>query len=87
MPPQRSVVLDAELCEHASRQPAGVPFASHGKLNDPLPDQLGHAISQADGELKPGAYGFKRPMHGADLLDLECEIAGRGSWHAGAADV
>jgi hypothetical protein len=26
-------------------------------------------------------------MHGADLLDLECEIAGRGSWHAGAADV
>jgi hypothetical protein len=87
VPPQRSVVLDAELCEHAGRQPAGVPFASHGKLNDPLPNQLGHAISQADGELKLGAHGFKRPMHGADLLDLECEIAGRGSWHAGAADV
>jgi hypothetical protein len=63
--PPRSVIFDAELCEHAGRQPAGVPFASHGKLNDLLPDQLCHAISQADGERKFGAHGFKRPLHDA----------------------
>ena len=34
VPPQRSVILDAELCEHADGEPAGVPLASHGKLDD-----------------------------------------------------
>ena len=85
MPPQRSVILDAELCEHARGEPIRVPLAGHGKLNDLLPDQFCHAISQADRELKLGAHGFKRPVHGADLLGLESESAGSGSWHRGAA--
>jgi hypothetical protein len=85
VPPQRSVILDAELCEHAGRQPAGIPFASHGKLNDPLPDQLCHAISQVDGALKLGAHRFKRLVHDADLLGLESESTGSGSFHRGAA--
>jgi hypothetical protein len=37
MPPQRSVVLDAEPGEHASGEPVGVMLAGHGKLNDLLP--------------------------------------------------
>jgi TolB-like protein len=86
-PPPRSVILDAELCEHARGEPVRVPLAGHGKLNDPLPDQLSHAISQADGQLKLGAHGFKRPVHGADLLGLESETTGSRSWHRGAAGV
>jgi hypothetical protein len=46
MPPQRSVILDAELCEHTRCEPIGVPLAGHGKLNDLLPDQLCHTISK-----------------------------------------
>jgi hypothetical protein len=46
-----SIVATGRLA--ASRSPAG-------KLNDLPPDQLCHAISQADGELKLGAHGFKR---------------------------
>jgi hypothetical protein len=34
MPPQRSVVLDAELCEHARAEPIRVMLASPGKLDD-----------------------------------------------------
>ena len=56
MPPQRSVILDAELCEHTRCEPIGVPLAGHGKLNNPLPDQHCRAISQADRELKLGAH-------------------------------
>jgi hypothetical protein len=26
-------------------------------------------------------------LHGLNMLDFECEIAGRGLWHGGAADV
>jgi hypothetical protein len=78
MSPQRSVILDAELCEYAGGEPAGVSLASHGKLNDPLPDQLCHAICQADGALKLGAHGSKRLVHDADLLGLESDSSGSG---------
>jgi hypothetical protein len=40
MPPQRSVILDAELCEHTRCEPIGVPLAGHGKFNDLLPTAL-----------------------------------------------
>jgi hypothetical protein len=78
--------FDAKLCEHAGCEPAGVALARHGKLDDLLPDQLCHAISQADGALKLGAHRFKRLVHDADLLGLESESTGSGSFHRGAAD-
>jgi hypothetical protein len=83
--PPRSVIFDAELCEHAGRQPGSFTLASHSKLNDLLPDQLCHAISQADGELKFGAHGFKRLVHDTDLLGLESDSSGSESLHRGAA--
>jgi hypothetical protein len=80
--PPRSVIFDAGLCEPAGRQPGSFTLASHSKLNDLLPDQLCHAISQTVGELKFGAHGFKRLVHDADLLGLESDSLGRvfASW-------
>ena len=87
MPPQRSVILDTELREHARGEPIRVMLAGPGKLDDLPSDQLSHAITRADGELEPGAHGFKRPVHGLNVLGFESESTGSGSWHRGAADV
>jgi hypothetical protein len=87
MPPQRPVILEAELCEDARGEPVRVMLAGPGKLDDLPCDQLGHAIARADGELKPGAHGSKRPVHGLNVLGLENESTGSGSWHLGVTDV
>jgi hypothetical protein len=87
MPPQRSVVLDAERGEHASGEPVGVMLAGHGKLNDLLPDQLGHLVSRGRGELELGAHSLEGPVHGLNVVWLERESTGRGPYHQGAADV
>jgi hypothetical protein len=87
MPPQRPVILEAELCEYARGEPIRVTLAGPGKLDDLPCDQLGHAIAQADGELEPGAHGSKRPLHGFNVLGLESESSGSGSWHLGVTDV
>ena len=86
MPPQRPVILDAELCEHARGKPVRVPLAGHGKLNDLLPDQLGHLIVRAHGELERDAHSLEGPVHGLDVLGLESESTGSGPYHHGAAD-
>jgi hypothetical protein len=85
--PQRSIIAYTQLCQGTGGEPFRIPLASHGKLDDPRRDKFGQAITRASGKLKPGAHSLKGPVHGLDMLDLECEIAGRGSWHGGAADV
>jgi hypothetical protein len=40
MPPQRSVILDAELCEHTCGEPIRVLLPGIGKLNDLQRDKL-----------------------------------------------
>jgi hypothetical protein len=87
MSPQRPVILEAELCEHARGEPVRVILAGPGELDDLPCDQLGRAITRADGELEPGAHRFKRPLHGFNVLGLESESTGSGSWHLGVADL
>jgi hypothetical protein len=87
VPPQRSVILDTELCERARGEPIRVVLAGPGKLDDLPCDQLGHLNSRARGKLKLGAHGFKRPVHGLNVLGLESEVTGSGPWHRGAASV
>src|SRR5580700_211694 len=50
MRPQRSVVLNAKLCEHASSEPVRIPLAGHGKLYDLLSDELGQLVLRGRGE-------------------------------------
>jgi hypothetical protein len=87
VPPQRSVILDTELREHARGEPVRVPLAGTGKLDDPQRDKFSYSISRAGRELKLGAHRLKRPVDDADLLGLESEVARSGSWHRGAASV
>ena len=84
--PKRSVIPDAELCEHARGEPIRVSFAGHGKLNDFQRDKLGHFIVRTHGELERDTHGLKGPMHRLNVLGLESEVVRRGSWHLGAAD-
>jgi len=87
MPPQRPVILDAELCEHARGKPVRVPLAGHGKLNDLFPHKLGHLIVRGHGELERDAHSLKGPVHGLDVLGLESESTGSRPYHYhGAAD-
>jgi hypothetical protein len=87
VPPRRSVILDTELREHARGEPFRVMLAGPGKLDDPERGKFSHAITRADGELEPGAHGFKRLVHGLNVLGLESESTGSGSWHHGAGDL
>lgn len=87
MPPQRPVILDAELCEHARGKPVRVPLAGHGKLNDLFPHKLGHLNVRGHGELERDAHSLKGPVHGLDVLGLESESTGSRPYHYhGAAD-
>jgi hypothetical protein len=86
MPPQRSVILDTELCEHARGQPVRVSLASPGKLDDLFPHKLGHPIFRAHGKLELDAHSVKRLVHGLNMLGLESESMGSRSWHHGVAD-
>ncbi len=86
MPPQRSVIPDAELREHARSEPIRVPLAAHGKLNDFLADKLSHLIVRGHGEVERTAHSLEGPVHGLNVLGLESEVVRRGSWHLGAAD-
>ena len=86
MPPQRSVILDAELGEHTSGKPVGIMLTSLSEFNDLLPDQLGHPIFRARGELELGAHSLKGPVHGLNVLGLVSESSGSGPYHHGAAD-
>jgi hypothetical protein len=65
--PQRFVILDAELCQHA--RGIRVSLTSQGKLNDLLPDELCHAICRAGGKLKPGAHSV-RLVRGLNVLGV-----------------
>ena len=81
MPPQRSVILDAELCEHAGGEPVRAALAGPGKLNDFLADKLGHLIVRGHGEVERTAHSLEGPVHGLNVLGLESEVVRRGSWH------
>jgi hypothetical protein len=87
MPPQRSVVPDPELSQRARGRPVHVPLTSYGKLNDPQRDKFGYLVSRTDGKLKLGAHSVKRVAHGFEVLGLESNRMGSGSWHRGVADV
>jgi len=86
VPPQRSVILDAELGEHTSGEPVGIMLTSLSKLNDLLPDQVGYPIFRARGELELGAHSLKGPVHGLNVLGLVSESSGSGPYYHGAAD-
>jgi hypothetical protein len=87
MSPQRSVIIEAELREHARGKSVRVMLAGPGELDDLPRNQLGHLNSRARGKLKLGAHGSKRPLHGFNVLGLEIENSGSGSWHLGVTDV
>jgi hypothetical protein len=86
VPPQRSVILDAELCEHARGEPARVMFASPSKLDDLLADKLGHSVFHANGEPELDAHSLEGPVHGLNVLGLESESTGSWPYHRGAAN-
>ena len=86
MPPQRSVVPDTKLSQGAGGEPARVPLAGSGKLDDPQRDSFSYLVSGAGGKLKAGADSAKCLVHGFNLLGLESESTGSGSWHGGAID-
>ena len=81
MPPQRCVILHAELGEHTSGEPVGVPFTGSGEFDDPPRDKFGYLIPRAGGKLKLDAHSGKRPLHGFNVLGLESDGLGSGSWH------
>ena len=87
MPPQRSVIPDPELCEHARGKPFRVPLAAPGDLNDPARDKFGFVISGTDGKHEPRARSVERLAHGFNVLRLEGESMRSKSWHRGAAGV
>jgi hypothetical protein len=53
--PKRSVVPDPKLSHDARGEPARVPLATSGKLDDPARDKFGFVISRTDGKLESGA--------------------------------
>src|SRR6516165_7142016 len=61
-------------------------LTSLSKLNNFLPDQLGHPIFRARGQLELGAHSLKGPVHGLNVLGLVSESSGNGPYHHGAAD-
>jgi hypothetical protein len=72
VPPQRSIILEAELGKRASGELVGLMLAGLSKLNDLLRDQLGHPIFRGHGELKLGAQASKAPC----MAWLESESTG-----------
>jgi hypothetical protein len=86
VPPQRSVIRDAEFCEHARGKPVRVSLASPGKLNDLLPDKLGDLIVRRHGELERDAHSLEGSVHGLNVLGLESESTGSWPNHRGAAN-
>ena len=84
MPPQQSIIPDPELSQDARREPVRVPLAGPGKLDDPARDKFGFVISRTDGKLKPRTRGLERLAHGFNVLKVERESMGSGSWHRGA---
>ena len=78
MSPQRTVILDAKLGEHTSGEPVGIMLTSLSKLNDLFPDQLGHPIFRARGQLELGAHSLKGPVHGLNVLGLVSESSAAG---------
>jgi hypothetical protein len=87
MSPQRSVVPDRELSQRARGEPVRVLLAGSSKLDDPRRDKFGYLISRTDGKLKLGAHSVKCVAHGLNVLGLESESTGSGSWHRGATDM
>ena len=81
MPPQRSVVPDTKLSQGAGGEPARVPLAGSGKLDDPQRDKFGYLIYRGGGKLKFGAHSVERPVHGLNVFRLVSEITGSGIWH------
>jgi hypothetical protein len=84
MLPQRSIIPDPELNQDARREPVRVPLAGPGKLDDPARDKFGFVISRTDGKLKPRTRNVECLAHGFNVLGVERESMGRGSWHRGA---
>ena len=81
MPPQRSIVPDPKLSQSARDEPVRVALTGSGKLDDPQRDKFGYLISRAGGKLKLDAHSGKRPLHGFNVLGLERDGLGSGSWH------
>jgi hypothetical protein len=52
---RRSVILDAELREHASGQSGCIPLTGGRKLNDFHCEKIAHSIPRFAGEIKQAA--------------------------------
>jgi hypothetical protein len=74
VPPQRSVILDAELREHAGCEPIAVPLAGHGKLDYPHRD-----LGQSCGDSEPRGLPIPRQK----IRDLICWVIGQACQHVG----
>jgi hypothetical protein len=86
MSPQRSVVPDPELSQGARGEPVRVLLAGPGTLDNRARDKFGFLIAGASGKLKPGARSIERLAHGFDVLGLESDSIGNGSWHRGRVE-